>query len=202
MRLKLGWAAQVGLVAGGLLLAALVVPVPTSLGQGISENVLVGWEGRYDHLSDQYYCRFLMQGGSVEDVRMTAFPRSWIIYRGPWEFWTTAQDLLGVLKLAYQENPHAVEEDLGTRNNVARPATPFPGSPVAYSEGLLKAMAHKRFNPCSVGGPDIPPGSVLDHRLFRKKLQIDTSTDNNTLRQCQVREMPAPLKIERSAVPD
>ncbi len=194
MRVKLSWGAKASVVAGGMVLSLLFVPVTTSLGQGIHENILVGWEGRYDQFSHQYYCRFLMSGGTSLDVRAAGFSPRLLVHRGHGEFWTTALDPLPVIEAAQRTNPTAVEEDLGTRANVADPLSPFPGRPVAYSAAFLQALSKMEWNPEAVGGPNIPPHRVPVNRLTNGVLQIDTRPDNNTLKQLMPGQTPLSLR--------
>lgn len=195
MRPKLGWGAKVGLTAAGMVTMLLFIPIRTSLGQGIHENVLVGWQGRYDRYSHQYYLRFLISGGQRTDVPLRAgFSPRLLTHRGAGEFWLTDRNSLPVLKAAYRQDPRDIEQDLGTRANVADPASPFPGRPVAYSATFLQALTRMHFNPRQVGGPNIPPGRVPWSQLPAGVLQIDTRADNNTLRQLRPQQTPKPLQ--------
>lgn len=192
MRRNLGWGTKVLLIPLGLVAALLLVPVPTSLGDGTQENIVQSWQGRYDMLTHQYYCRFWLENGAPEDVASTPFPKRRLVFTEGAEFRATALDLPGVVERAYRLHPLLVEQDLGTHNNVAGFLRPFPGRPVAFSEMLVKALAQKGWNPKSVGGPNIPPSSDW-RRMNGQSLQIDTLTDNNVLRQLYPRQMPLPL---------
>lgn len=64
---------------------------------------------------------------------------------------TQKLDSIAAIEDADKVNPQGVERALGTFNNDV---------PIAYSSGLIAYMARVGFNPASVGGPNIPPGSV------------------------------------------
>ncbi len=193
--IKWGFGAKAGVAAGSMVALLMFIPVTTSLGQGIHENIVLGWRGRYDLQSGQYYLRFLLSGGGSQDIRLTSFPKQDLVHRGRGEFWTTRLDALAPIRVAFHENPHAVEQDLGTRANVADRISPFPGRPAAYDASLLEAMTRMHFNPREVGGPNIPPGAIDWHRLPDGVLQIDTLADSNTLHQIYPGAMPIPLKF-------
>lgn len=193
--IKWGFGAKATVAAGGMVALMMFIPVTTSLGQGIHENILLGWQGRYDHLTGQYYLRFLISGGGSQDIRLTSFPKKDLVHRGAGEFWTTRPDALGAIRAAFRENPHAVEQDLGTRANVADRISPFPGRPAAYDASFLEAMTRMHFNSKEVGGPNIPPGAIDWHRLPEGVLQIDTLADSNTLHQLYPGETPVPLQV-------
>lgn len=191
--MQLSWGTKVGLAAAGLVMSLFFIPIPTNLHQVSNENILVGWQGRYDALSHQYYCRFLLSGGRYTDIRIDRFSRRWLVHRGSREFWTTRSNAVGVLQAAYRFNPTAVEQDLGTRANVFSPSTPFPASPVAYTASVINAMSRMRFNPQTVGGPNIPPDRVPVARLPGHLLQIDTLVNDSQLRQLSPGRTPRPL---------
>ena len=199
--MKLEWGARV--LGAAALLAGLmvIIPVPTSLGDGTPERILTGWQGGYRPDTGETFCRFVFQNGGYEDIP-AAVPRSAFKASRSRTVWWTAPDLPGVLHEAARQHPHRVERVLGTWDNVAGPLHPFPGRPVAYSAPLIQAMAQHRFNPRSVGGPDIPPGSVGKEILASGLLQIDTRSDNNRLRQLMPGGRPALLKrlYERRAL--
>lgn len=191
MELRWGWGMKVSLMAAAMVAALFVVPVPTTLQQGTRENVIQGFQGRYDHLSGQYYVRFTLTRG-WEDMRLPqGFPQRWLTHRPSGEFWSTAPDDVAVLLWAHRVQPRQLCQALGTWDNVAEPGHPFPGRPVAFSASLLKKLSRLHWNPDVVGGPDIPPD--LDFPVSGV-LQIDTAPDNNRLVQLPPGAMPAPLK--------
>lgn len=182
------------MTAGGMVAVLMFVPVRTSLGQGIHENIVTGWVGRYDHLSHQYFCRIETQNGVELDIPIPRLPSKLFINRGAGEFWTTGSDQVSVLRAAFHAHPHMLEEDLGTRANVADRLSPFPGRPVAYRQSFLESLSRRHFNPRVVGGPNIPPTTRVWGSLPDGLLQIDTRADNNTLVQLRPGEVPAPLE--------
>lgn len=202
MKIHIGWTARVFLAASLMVLAMMFVPLTTSLGQGIQEDVVTGWVGRYDHDTGAIYCRIELLGGGYHDIVITDMPRRDFAHRGSGEFWTTPDDMLAIIRRAYILHPRAVEQDLGTRDNVERPSTPFPGNPVAYSTPFLRSLARHHWNPMAFGGPDIPPGSVPWATLSHGNLPIDTLGDMNTLHQCDPGRVPPSLMaaIRRSAL--
>ncbi|NMP23386.1 hypothetical protein [Sulfobacillus harzensis] len=191
---KLGFGAKAALAAGSMVALLLVIPVTTSLGQGVRENVVDSWQGRYDHLTGQYYIRFLLSNGESQDIRLTGFPQKDLTHRGPGEFWTTPKDVLAVIRAAYHQEPNQLEQDLGTRANVADRLSPFPGRPAAYSAAFLNALTRRHFNPRVVGGPNIPPGVLDWNTIPDGVLQIDTLADSNTLHQLKPGQMPPALE--------
>jgi hypothetical protein len=74
-------------------------------------------------------------------------------------------DSIAAIEAAYKYNSQGVENMLGTFND---------DLPVAYSAGLINYMAQAGFNPASVGGPNIPPGSVTQAMMPNGYLMIDT----------------------------
>ena len=197
MSIRLSWGVKVGMTAAGMVAMLMFVPVRTSLGQGIHENIVTGWVGRYDHLSHQYFCRIETQNGVELDIPIPRLPSKLLTNRGHGEFWTTGSDKVRVLTAAFHAHPHMLEEDLGTRANVADRLSPFPGRPVAYRQSFLESLSRLHFNPRRVGGPNIPPTTRHWGPLTDGLLQIDTRADNNTLVQLRPGEVPAPLEVWR-----
>lgn len=193
MRSEYRWVATVFLVPACFTVLMLFVPIPTSLGDGTDENVLTGWQGFYDRFSHRSFCRFWFKGGNYHDVGATPFFRRWLSVHDSSEFLATPLDVPGVILHAYGRHPRAVEQNLGTYNNVQILGRPFPASPVAYSAGLMRSLSRRKWNPKNAGGPNIPPGWWYSHRL-----QIDTRRNNNSLIQLLPQEMPRPLKQEWS----
>ncbi len=190
MQLKWGWGAKMGVISAGLVSILMLRPMPTSLHEGISEQVVVGWEGVYDHVTGQYVCRFLLTQGFA-DVPIRDFPRQWLTRKGRGEFWHTAHDVPELLMLAHRQNPAGIEQQLGTRDNVAGWLNPFPGAPVAYADPMLRAIAQSDWNPRLAGGPDIPP--QLAGMVHAELLQIDTQSNGAGLWQLKPGQRPVAL---------
>lgn len=194
MQLKWGWGTKIGVISACLVSSLMVMPMPTSLHEGISEQVVVGWEGVYDHVTGQYECRFLLTQGFV-DVPIRQFPQKWLTSKGRGEFWHTSHDVPELLVLAHRQNAAGVEQQLGTRDNVAGWLNPFPGAPVAYADPMLRAMAHAEWNPRLAGGPDIPPRSIAS--AHAEPLQIDTRSNGAGLLQLKPGQRPVSLTATR-----
>ena len=189
MQLKWGWGAKIGLISAGLVSSLMLMPIPTSLHEGVPEQVVVWWTGIYDHFTGQYDCRFLLTQG-FSDVPIHRFPQRWLTSRGKGEFWHTPHDSPQLLMLAYRQNPAGVEQQLGTRDNVAGWLNPFPGAPVAYAAPILRAMAKDGWNPRAAGGPDIPPRLAA---AGSEPLQIDTQSNGTALLQLKPGQRPLAL---------
>lgn len=196
LKVKLNWMNSMGfviVVALILVLGSLIVPMRTSLGQGIDERVLMGWYGVYNIDTGKYYFRVSFADGSYKETAMKPIDKHYFTHKTDNNTLMTNENLLPVIEAAYAADNRAVATDLGTYNNAPGFLHPFSDEPVAYDPNLVKAMASLNFNPKSVGGPDIPPGSVPLDRLNGGSLQIDTKANGNTIRQCHPGEIPPQL---------
>lgn len=180
-------------VSALLVVGGMFMPQTTSLGQNISEAHVIGWQGEYE--SDIHAFKLRMETGSSQStivVGMKPLPmKDFSVHRGL--NWYTPFDAIAPMRAALALHPHLLHQALGTRNNVFTPLTPFPGSPVSYSAGMLNQLAKKHINPDEFGGPNIPPGSVPISHLSGGVLQIDTLANANTLKQCEPGAMPPEL---------
>ncbi|MCL4496396.1 MAG: hypothetical protein M1294_16535 [Firmicutes bacterium] len=184
-------------VAALLTAGGLFMPQTTSLGQNITEAHVTGWQGEYER--DIHAFKLRMETGNPQTtvvVPMNPLPmKDFPIHKGV--NWFTPLDTALPMRAAMARDPHLLAQALGTRNNVFTPFTPFPGSPVSYSAGMLKKLAQNHINPEEFGGPDIPAGSVPLSHLTGGVLQIDTLTNANTLKQCEPGQMPPELTMLR-----
>lgn len=192
MRIRLGWTGSVFLGAALLTVGGLFVPMTTSLGQGINETVVTGWDGQYVPADQSYHFRVVNVTGSFKSAMRPLPVADFPLHLSSFS-WLTRKDFVPAIKAAIAANPHMVEQELGTYQNVAGPLSPFPADPVAYSTAFLKDLAAAHINPASFGGPDIPPGSVPYGKLTGGILHIDTKSDDNTLIQCHPGQIPAEL---------
>ncbi|MCF8565344.1 hypothetical protein LLE49_11510 [Alicyclobacillus tolerans] len=186
-----------GAFIGAVALAGLayVFPMRTSLGQGITENVLTAWVGTYDPANHIYELKMEYGDGTSTDIPMAALPMSDFTNRSSSRLWYTQNDLTAALERAHQQSPSGLEQQLGTHANVAAFGRPFSGSPVAYSTEFLKVLQSKGINPKQFGGPDIPPGTVDYAKLPDGILHIDTLADGNTIHQLLPGQIP-PLLLK------
>lgn len=180
-------------VSALLTIGVIFVPMTTSLGQNITEANVTGWQGEYEADTQQFKLRMETPNPQTTVVvNMAPLPlKDFSIHRG--ENWYTPVDTKAPMQAAMADDPHLLEQALGTRNNVFTPLTPFPGNPVAYSVGMLKTLAKNRINPDQFGGPNIPPGSVPVSHLSDGMLQIDTQANADTFRQLKPGQMPPEL---------
>ncbi|QSO51867.1 hypothetical protein JZ785_24375 [Alicyclobacillus curvatus] len=203
MKTKFKWTNSMGFViavAVILLIGALIVPMRTSLGQGIDERVIDAWYGVYNIDTGKYYFHVSFGDGSYRETPMNPIAKSYFVTKTDNNTLMTEQNLIPVIEAAYAKDKIAVQTDLGTYNNAPGMFHPFSDEPVAYSVGLLKAMTDAHFNPKSVGGPDVAPGSVPLAKLGGASLQIDTQSNGNTIRQCKPGQVPFQLaQLERNS---
>lgn len=183
-------------ILGAVLILILVslFPMSTSIGQGINEGIINGFEGVYDPVDHLYNLRFLYQDGSYVDIPMNSLPVADYSNHSQQSLWVTPLDYIPALQAGYQKDPNQVRDQLGTRNNVASFGHPFPGKPIAYTVTFLKAISAEQMNPKEFGGPNIPPGSVPYNKLSGGMLQIDTQSNANTIVQVQPGMTPPVLQ--------
>ncbi len=196
VKTKFGWTNSMGFVIAVaiiLLIGALIVPMRTSLGQGIDERVIDAWYGVYNIDTGKYYFHVSFADGSYRETPMNPIAKSYFVTKANNNTLMTQKNLIPVIEAAYAADKTAVQTDLGTYDNAPAVFHPFSNEPVAYSVGLLQAMTQAHFNPESVGGPDVPPGSVPLAKLGGGSLQIDTQVNGNTIRQCKPGEVPFQL---------
>ncbi len=181
------------IVPAVLLVLMVIFPLTTSLGQGVNENIITGFEGVYVVQSHQYYARFFYEGGSQEEIPIRTLSAIVLTKHSSSALWYTVLDNPVVLMAAYQENAQQLERVLGTYYNAPGIAAPFPRSPVGYASLFLQVLATKKVNPATYGGPDIPPGSVPYRKLGNGVLHVDTLQDGNTITQCKPGQIPPQL---------
>jgi hypothetical protein len=180
-------------VAVLLLVGAYMVPMQTSLGQGVSEHVVIGWRGAYRPVSHRTTFELLYNNGTYANITLgTENPADFSQHVSATE-WVTPTDSVQSIRWAEQANPSELSYLLGTSNNAPRPFHPFAESPVAYSAALLRDLQKNNVNPKEFGGPNIVPGSVPIASLPSGELQIDTTAGGNKLAQCQPGQTPAAL---------
>lgn len=196
MKSKVKWTNSmvfVIVVALILLVGATLVPLRTSLGQGINEHVIDAWYGVYNLDTKTYQLRIVFDDGSQNEIQMNPIPQSDFVQKADSNTLLTKPNFVPAIQAAYKADSRVLQTVLGTYNNAPAVLHPFSDEPVAYSIGLLQAMAKAGFNPKSVGGPNIVPGSVPLSKLNGNALQIDTKADGNVIRQCQPGEVPLQL---------
>lgn len=176
-----------------LVVGVYLFPMPTSLGQGVNERVATGWQAVYMPSTGQEYYRMTFNDSSYLQYPISGLPRSLFTKHTIDGSLISKSNLIGVIESAYVHNAKGVEQTLGTYHNVPDRLHPFDEEPVAYTAQLLQVMAKDGFNPSTVGGPNIPPGSVSKSQLKGGMLQIDTKSDGNTLAQCQPGQRPLVL---------
>lgn len=181
-------------VAVVLVVLVAVFPMTNSLGQGVDEQIVVGWQGAMDPVNHTYRLRMNYSDGTYTDVPMNPLPQSEFSNHTSNEQWFTPPGDVAALQHAFQADPHHLERVLGTRRNVSTVFHLFASAPVAYSISFLKFLAKNNINLSRYGGPDIPPGTVPYNQLPGGVLQIDTKVDGNTLVQCEPGQMPLILK--------
>lgn len=183
-------------IVGAVVILVLIMlfPMSTSLGQGINEGIVNGFEGVYDPGDQLYNLRFLYQGGAYVDVPMNKLPAADFTNHSQQGQWTTSLNYLPALQAGYQRDPNQVRAELGTRNNVATFANPWPGKPIGYTVQFLKGLSAQNINPMQFGGPNIPPGSVPYSKLSGGVLQIDTASNGNTIIQTKTGMVPEVLQ--------
>lgn len=177
-----------------LLIGAYIVPMTTSLGQGVDEHVVTGWQAGMDRISGKEMLIVNHSGEAPSAVPIEGLPKS--LFTIPKNDGTVLTPLnqVSILMDAYRQAPQAVEEQFGTHNNAPRLFHPFSNEPIAYSAGFLKTLSKLNLNPDTFGGPDIPPNVYSYTNLPSGQLQIDTRENANTILQCQPGEAPSVLK--------
>lgn len=179
--------------AVALLFLAMLVPLTGSLGQGIRENVVVGFQGVYQPNNHQYKLRVEYSDKTYHEIAMNKLPQSEFITHTRSGDVLTKMDDAAALRAAKQADAKALEEHLGTRNNVPGFMHPFSGKPVGYSTQFLRGLTKNKINPKLYGGPNIVPGSVPYKKLPGGVLHVDTLSHGNTLTQCHPGETPPQL---------
>lgn len=197
--MELGWTGRAVAIAGLLTVGVMVIPTPTSLGQGISEVIITGWQGQYIPANHKFRLRILYGNGSSYSFPMASLPLKDFSRHQSKFSWLTPNNYVPALKAAYTQSRSALDQQLGTNNNVATMFSPFPGNPVAYSAGFMRVLAQKHINPAQFGGPNIPPHAVPLSKM--KLLQIDTKADNNTLIQLVPGQTPPALRALNHSLP-
>lgn len=181
-------------VAVLLLIGAYMVPMRTSLAQGIEERTAVGWQAVMVPESHVQYYRMNFADGSFFQFKITGLQTNLFDTKSADGNLATAMNLPAVMQTAYRENPRNVERTLGTYRNVPSVLHPFSEEPIAYSAQLLQDLAKEHLNPSEFGGPNIPPGAVPVKKLEGAVLHIDTKSNNNTILQCKPGATPVTLK--------
>ncbi len=175
-------------IALALVLMVIVIPMRTSLGQGVREFRVISWQEEYQTDTGHFYLR--INGAASPPIRIALAKtplKNFSDHRGL--TWFTPSDMPSVIHRAFIMHPHQVESALGTRHNVFAIGAMFPRQPVAYTPQFLWRLAELHLNPRVWGGPNVPPNGQQT-----RVLQIDTRADANTLLQCQPGEMPPELK--------
>lgn len=180
-------------IAAVLFLAGMTIHVPTALGQGITENAIISWQGVYEQQSQEYFLQVDYQGAPVDSYPMGTMPQAWF-HPAQGDRLTTKIDDPRVMMFAYRANPGLVKTLLGTHDNVSAFFVVFPAGPVSYTDRFLHALSAQGINPDRFGGPDIPVGVVPYSRLTGGVLHIDTEVNDNTLTQCKPGAMPLELQ--------
>ncbi|KPV42138.1 hypothetical protein [Alicyclobacillus ferrooxydans] len=180
-------------VAVILLIGASLVPMRSSLGQGINERVIDAWYGVYNLDTKTYQFRLVFNDGSQIEIPMKSIPQTDFVTKSDSTTMLTNPNIIPAIQAAYQADSKTLQTFLGTYNNAPAVLHPFSDAPVAYSVGVIQAMAKAGFNPKSVGGPNIVPGSVPVAKLNGGSLQIDTAADGNTITQCHPGQVPLQL---------
>lgn len=180
-------------VSAILTMGVIFVPMTTSLGQNITEANVTGWQGEYETDTHEFKLRMeTLNPQTTVVVNMEALPvKDFTLHKG--SNWYTPLDTKAPMQAAMAQNPHLLDQSLGTRNNVFTPLTPFPGNPVSFSVGMLTTLAKNHINPDQFGGPDIPPGSVPVSHLTDGMLQIDTLANADTFKQLKPGQKPPEL---------
>lgn len=183
---------QIG-AASVLFVLCLIIPMTTSLAQGIHERKLLSWQG-VEHLkTGQISLVIKYEGDPNLDLPLTSVPKSWFSLSLSSDTAGTTIDSPAILGWLYKQNPGMVEGILGTNGNIASITNIFPHYPVAYTVSFLKQLAKEHINPDQFGGPDVKPGSVPYQQLSDGLLHVDTLADNNTLVQCSPNAIPQEL---------
>jgi hypothetical protein len=180
-------------VAGILLLLAVVFPMTTSLGQGVDPHVVVGWQGVYNPQSHTYRFRVNYQDGTYDESPMKPLPVAAFSQHKADGLWLTGLNDVAALKSGYEQSPGDIANDFGTHRNVPSLFAPFAQKPIAFSKSFVESLAALKLNLKDFGGPNIVPGSVPVAKLKNDILQIDTLADGNTLHQCEPGQTPAAL---------
>jgi hypothetical protein len=180
-------------VAVALLVVAMLIPLAGSLGQGIQEDVIVGFQGVYQPGNHQYKLRIEYSDKSYQEIPMSKLPQSQFVEHARSGDVLTKMDVPDALKAAQEADLRALQEHLGTRNNVTGFMHPFSSKPVGYSTAFLRALAKNKINPKTYGGPSIVPGSVPYTKLPGGVLHIDTLSHGNSLAQCKPGQTPPQL---------
>lgn len=177
-------------VAVLMLVLSFVIPMRSSLAQGIDENVAVSWQGVIVSGSNTEYYRMNYSDGHFLEVPIHGLPVTMFTETLPDGSKATKANLESVMLVAYKVNPQGLDKTLGTYGNVPAPFRPFSEYPIAYSSKLVNVLANENINPADFGGPDIPPGSITAKKLSGGVLQIDTKRNQNTLIQCKPGQSP------------
>lgn len=180
-------------VAVVLLIGAYLFPMHTSLGQGIDERLVVGWQAVMVPDTNVQYYRMEFQDGSFLQYPIRGVPTQWFVKRTPDSDLATKLNLVPVAEIAFKQNPRGVEHTLGTWANVPSLFHPFNEEPIAYTPAFLNALQSIGFNPARIGGPNLPPGSLGTTSLTGGVLHIDTQPNGNTIKQCSPGQTPAVL---------
>ncbi|QQE77499.1 hypothetical protein GI364_16325 [Alicyclobacillus sp. SO9] len=176
-----------------LLIVAMLIPLAGSLGQGIQEDVIVGFQGVYQPGNHQYKLRIEYSDKSYQEIPMKKLPQGLFVNRARSGDVLTAMNVPAALKAASQADEKGLQEHLGTRNNVTAFMHPFSSKPVGYSAKFLRGLASNKINPKTYGGPDIVPGTVPYAKLPGGVLHIDTLSHGNSLAQCKPGQTPPQL---------
>ncbi len=183
---------QIG-VAVLLLGACLFIPLTSSLGQGITERVILSWRGLDNLTTGQTSLQIQYQGDPAVDLVLPTVSRNLFSVPLSSSLVATPIDNVAIIEALYKVHPHLVESLLGTYGNVESITNIFPHYPVAFPVSTLKTLGAMKVNPDLFGGPDIPPGSVPYAHLIGGVLHIDTLPDQNTLVQCAPGVLPYEL---------
>lgn len=176
-----------------LLLGSYAVPMRASLGQGISEHIVDGWQATLNPKTGEETLQILHDHEIPAEIRLQGLPASNFTQTSPDGMRKTAVNQLDAIKLAYQQSPQQIEIVLGTYKNAPGVFHPFSSQPIAYSKTFLNNLSKMNVNPKVFGGPDIPPNTVAVAKLSSGILQIDTKANGNTIVQCQPGQKPQQL---------
>lgn len=185
-------------VAVLLLLGAYIVPMKTSIGQGVEERTAVGWQAVLSQQTHKEFYRMNFADGSFLQFAITGIPQNLFQSKTKDGYLGTTEDLPVVIDAAYRQNPTHLERTLGTYHNAPSLFHPFSEVPIAYSTNFLKVLAQKSINLKAYGGPDISPGSVDLSKLPGGVLHIDTKANDNTLVQCAPGQTPYTLNAVKA----
>lgn len=180
-------------VAVILLAAAYVIPLTSSLGQGVDEHIVTSWQAGLDKVSGQEMLIINHNGEAPSDIPIHGLSKQLFTTTSSDGMILTALNQVPILMDAYRQAPQAVEEQFGTNHNAPKLFHPYSNEPIAYSTGFLKTLSKLNLNPDQFGGPNIPPNTYSYSSLPAGDLQIDTRANGNTIVQCQPGQTPQTL---------